>query len=168
MSDIQDLENRLTAALERIGQVIDGLPEQAAAATDAGTAGAAQAEIEALREQLQTERDASAQLQDRLRTLKERAAAQAAELQDKADRLARQLDAQGLDVQRLRKNVIQLRETVRAMREAQAEGLSEPHLLNKAMLAELEALRITRLSETLEMDEILAELKPLIGETQDA
>ena len=46
--------------------------------------------------------------------------------------------------------------------------MTEPHLLNKAMLAELEALRATRLSEMAEMDEILAELKPLIGDMQDA
>ena len=46
--------------------------------------------------------------------------------------------------------------------------MTEPHLLNKAMQAELEALRATRQSETVEMDEILAELQPLIGEVQDA
>ncbi len=51
---------------------------------------------------------------------------------------------------------------MRALREAQAEGLQEPHLIIRAMQAELEALRATRLSEMAEMDEILSELKPLI------
>ncbi len=157
MSDIQDLERRITAALERIGQAIDTMP-----AAPGG------ADTPALLEALQTERDANAQLTERLRALKERDASQIAELQDKADRLTRQLDSQGLEVQRMRKNVIALRESVRSLREAQTEGLAEPHLLNKAMLSELEALRATRLSEMFEMDEILAELKPLIGEVQDA
>jgi len=48
-------------------------------------------------------------------------------------------------------------------------GLPDPHLINKAMLAELEALRETRLGETTEMDAILAELTPLLQEVgQDA
>lgn len=165
MSDIHELERRLTAALERIGQAIDGhVPPPVAPAPADADAG----EIAALREQLQAERDANAQMAERLRSLKERDQAQIAELQDRADRLARQLDEQGIEVKRMRKNVIQLRETLRALREAQARGLAEPHLLNNAMMVELDALRVTRRSEALEMDEILAELKPLIGGTQDA
>jgi hypothetical protein len=126
------------------------------------------AEIEALREQLATERDTTAQLSERLRGLKERHTTQMAEAQGRADHLARLLDEQGIEVKRMRKNVIQLRETLRAMREAQAIGLTEPHLINTAMMVELDSLRVTRQSEMLEMDEILAELKPLIGGTQDA
>jgi hypothetical protein len=79
-----------------------------------------------------------------------------------------QLDAQGLEMQRMRKNVIALRENLRALREAQAAGLAEPHLLNKAMQAELDALRATRMTEIVTLDAILAELKPLIREEQDA
>lgn len=156
MSEIEDLERRISAAFERIGRAVDGLG--AAPAPQGG----------GLEEALQAEKDAHAQLAERFRALKEREAAQAQDLQDRADRLSRQLDTQGLELQRMRKNVIQLRETVRALREAQSEGLAEPHLLNRAMLAELEALRATRLTEIVEMDEILAELKPLLEEVQDA
>jgi hypothetical protein len=165
MSDIQELERRLTAALERIGQAIDAHVPSASVTTppdaDAG-------EIAALREQLAAERDANAQLTERLRGLKERDQAQITTLQDRADSLSRLLDEQGIEVKRMRKTVIQLRESLRAMREAQASGLTEPHLINTAMMVELDALRVTRASEALEMDEILAELKPLIGGTQDA
>lgn len=150
MSDISELEQRITAALERIGQAIDRPAD-----------GQGASEIE---EALQAERDANAQMAERLRALKERDG----EMQEKLDRLTRQLDTQGLEVQRMRKNVIALREAVRALREAQTEGVAEPHLLNKAMLTELDALRATRLTEIAEMDEILAELKPLIAEVQDA
>ncbi len=42
--------------------------------------------------------------------------------------------------------------------------MTEPHLLNRAMMTELEALRAARAADVAEMDEILSELKPLIGE----
>jgi poly-gamma-glutamate capsule biosynthesis protein CapA/YwtB (metallophosphatase superfamily) len=83
-------------------------------------------------------------------------------------RLVRALDAQGLELQRLKKTVIQLRESLRALREAQTGAVADPHLLNTAMLVELEALHATRLTEMAQMEEILAELHPLIGEMQDA
>lgn len=162
MSEIDELERRINAALERIGQAVDGHAVRVAL-TDAGSADAAR-----LSDELQAERDANAQLQERFRSLKDRDAEQIAALEAKVESLTRQLDAQGLEVKRMRKNVIHLRETMRGLREAQAQGLAEPHLLNKAMVAELEALRATRLSETAELDDILAELKPLIGDMQDA
>jgi hypothetical protein len=47
--------------------------------------------------------------------------------------------------------------------------VSEPHLVNKAMLAELEALRATRSADAAEMDAILEELTPIIErEAKDA
>lgn len=165
MSDIQELENRINTALERIAKAVDAhgpvFASPVAAPVEDGR-------LAALAEELQAERDANAQLLERLNLLKARDAEQVGELQERVESLTRQLDAQGLEVKRMRKNVIQLRETMRGLREAQSQGLTEPHLLNKAMLAELEALRATRLSETAEMNEILAELTPLIGDMQDA
>jgi ribosome recycling factor len=67
-------------------------------------------------------------------------------------------------MRRMRKTVISLRENLRTLR----EGQGDPQLLDKAMLAELDALRATRQSEIAEMDEILAELKPLVSEVQHA
>ena len=52
--------------------------------------------------------------------------------------------------------------------EAAAAGIGDAHLVNKAMLAELDALRATRLTELAEMEEILAELSPLIAEAENA
>lgn len=157
MSDIEELERRISAAFDRIGQAVDGF---APPATGAGTG--------ELQDALLTEQATNAQLTERLRVMKEREASQAAEAAEKVDRLTRALDAQGLELQRMKKTVIQLRESLRALREAQTEAVADPHLVNKAMLTELEALRATRLTEMAQMDEILAELHPLIGDLQDA
>ena len=89
-------------------------------------------------------------------------------MQARINELTGQIDAQGLESRRMRKNIAQLRENVRALREAQSKGLAEPHLLNNAMQVELEALTATRQSELFEMDEIIAGLKPLIEEVQNA
>jgi chromosome segregation ATPase len=121
-----------------------------------------------LQDALLTEQTANAQLTERLRVVKAREASQAAEAAEKVDRLNRALDAQGLELQRMKKTVIQLRESLAALRETQTEAVADPHLVNRAMLTELEALRATRLTEMAQMEAILAELHPLIGELQDA
>ena len=157
MSDIEELERRISAAFDRIGAAVDRF---APAAPGIGTG--------ELQDALLTEQATNAQLTERLRVVKEREASQAAEAAEKVDRLTRALDAQGLELQRMKKTVVQLRESLRALREAQTEALADPHLVNKAMLTELEALRATRLTEMVQMDEILAELHPLIGDLQDA
>jgi len=157
MSDIEELERRISAAFDRIGQAVDGFVPPT---TGAGTG--------ELQDALLTEQTANAQLTERLRVVKEREASHAAEAAGTVDRLTRALDAQGLELQRMKKTVIQLRETLRALREAQTEAVADPHLVNKAMLTELEALRATRLTEMAQMEEILAELHPLIGDLQDA
>ena len=75
---------------------------------------------------------------------------------------------QGLELQRMRRVNASLREQLETLRSAQAKGLTDPGLINKAMLAELEALRAMRLSEMAEMDEILAALEPHLTEARNA
>ncbi|MFN5828756.1 MAG: hypothetical protein ACK446_17465 [Rhodobacterales bacterium] len=157
MSDIKDLERRISVAFDRIGQAVDGFVP---AASGTGTAD--------LQDALRTGQATIADLTERLRVLTLRESSDAAEATAKVGRLVRALDAQGLELQRLKKTVIQLRESLRALREAQTAGLADPHLLNTAMLVELEALQATLLTEIAHMEEILAELHPLIGEMQDA
>jgi uncharacterized protein YhaN len=157
MSNIEELERRITAAFDRIGQAVDGFVPPV---TGAGTG--------ELQDALLTEQTANAQLTERLRVVKAREASQAAEAAEKADRLNRALDAQGLELQRMKKTVIQLRESLAALRETQTAAVADPHLVNRAMLTELEALRATRLTEMAQMEAILAELYPLIGDLQDA
>lgn len=103
----------------------------------------------------------------------EQAGAEVAAVEDTAALLARiedltrQVDVQGLELQRMRQSSIQLRETLRALREQASEGV-EAHLINRAMLAELEALRAARSSETAELGAILAELAPILDPAEDA
>jgi|688.fasta_scaffold105923_2 Mg2+ and Co2+ transporter CorA len=157
MSDIEELERRISAAFDRIGQAVDGLVPAASGIS-----------TEALQDALLAEQTTNAQLTERLRIVIEREASQAAEAAGTRDRLTRALDAQGQELQRMKKTVIQLRESLAALRAAQTGAVADPHLVNKAMLTELEALRATRLTEMAQMEEILAELHPLIGELQDA
>jgi uncharacterized protein (DUF885 family) len=128
--------------------------------------GQAPAADAALRAQLEEEKALTAQLQARLRAAKEREAK--GDLQDKLDRLTQELDVKGLELQRMRRVNASLREQLEALRTAAASGVTEPHLINKAMATELEALRATRLTEIAEMDEILAALEPHLTEAGNA
>jgi hypothetical protein len=177
MQNIAELERRITAALERISAGLDRAANKPPAAPVVPTTGA-----EALlRAELDEERMLTAQLKDRIAGLTERAAKAAekaieakpvhvpvaqAQLEARIDKMTRQLDVQGLELQRMRKITIQLRDQLARLRDAAEAGVTEPHLINKAMLTELEALRAARQGEIAEMDEILAELSPLIGEVQ--
>jgi flagellar biosynthesis/type III secretory pathway protein FliH len=175
MQDTVELERRITAALDRIGQGIEALGPAAAPAADAPAAPAGPD----LAQALDDERMANAQLTERLKAAREReaqAVAEAhaagraeaeAEARGRIDRMTRQLDVQALEMQRMRKTVVQLRETLRALHEAAAAGLSDPSLVNRALLAEADALRAARQGELALMDEILEELAPLIPETRE-
>jgi hypothetical protein len=173
MQNITDLEQRITAALERIGKGVDRLAARPVAAPIASPPAAepvapapVAAPDAALRAQLEEEKALTAQLQDRLRVLKDRDSQ--GNLQEKINRLTQQLDVQGLELQRMRRTTASLREQLATLRHAQVSGMVEPQLINKSMLAELEALRATRLTEMSEMDEILAALEPHLSEAGHA
>lgn len=170
MQGITELEKRITAALERIGKGVDRLSAQPRpAATPTPTAGpttAAAPADAALRAQLEEEKSLTAQLQARLRAAKERESK--GDLQEKVDRLTQELDVKGLELQRMRRVNATLREQLEALRTAAASGVTEPQLINKAMTAELDALRAARLTEIAEMDEILAALEPHLTEAGNA
>jgi hypothetical protein len=165
MQEIGELEQRITAALERIGKGVDRLAQLPRAPVpqppvpQASTAPVADA---ALRAQLEEEKSLTAQLQERLRSLKERDSK--SDLQEKVDKLTQQLDVQGLELQRMRRTTATLRDQLAALRAAQTAGVTEPQLINKAMAAELDALRALRLTEVAEMDDILAALEPHLTE----
>jgi chromosome segregation ATPase len=177
MQDIAELERRITAALERIGT---GLDRARAAPPPPPVIAAPTTGNEALlRAELDEERMLNAQLQERIKVITAREAAlreakpveqkpahvpvAQAQLEARIDKMTRQLDVQGLELQRMRKVTVQLREQLARLREAAEAGTTEPHLINKAMMAELDALRAARAGEVAELDEILSELSPLIG-----
>ncbi|GAB1363788.1 hypothetical protein MASR1M32_30240 [Rhodobacter sp.] len=172
MQDLNELERRISAALERIGRGLDTITAQdRGAAAEAAPVPAAPAEPDEsamLRAQLEAERATTAQLQERLRSVRDRDGSQQGQLQEKFDRLTRQLDVQGLELQRMRRTTIGLRDQLRQLREAAAAGAAEPSLINKAMLTELEALRATRLTEMAELDEIASALDDHLREAENA
>ena len=177
MDDIVELERRITAALMRIGQGLEQMVSapaglQVAAPSGHGPVatladGVAEAEIARLNEALDEEKMLSAQLNERLRVVRDKESAERLVLQTEVERLMKLLDVQGLEMQRLKRTVASLREQTRGLAEAQAEGRVEPHLINKAMLTELEALRALRSAEAADLDELIAALDPLAAAPQE-
>jgi len=158
MSDIEELQRRITAAMDQVAFGLDKL----------GT-GATGPDPETL-QQLEDERTANAQLQERVRSLRTKSDAEIATLRaglDEGDARMAQLD---VELQRVRRANAQLSDACAALREANAEGVGDPHLINKAMLAELEALRAARAADVAEASTILSSLQPLVeaAKTPDA
>ena len=169
MQEISALEKRITAALDRIGRRLDQPSASATAGARAPAAPSAPVEaveVAALQSQLDEERALTLRLQKQLRVSKEREAK--GDTESKLERLTRDLDVQGLELQRMRRINAALLQQVEALREAQMNGVTEPQLINKAMMIELDALRALRLTEMAEMDEILAALEPHLTEARDA
>ena len=160
MQDLGELEQRLALALDRIGAGIDGMPVLSAATSVPEASGDLQIALD-------EERMLSAQLNERLRAVKEKDTQTQSDTAARLAMMTEQLDAQGAELKRMRNTNIQLREVLHILREAAAQGVPDPHLVNRAMLAELDALRATRLTEVAQMDEILAELAPLIEEVRE-
>lgn len=164
MSDITELERRITSALDRIGRGLDGL-DTPAAGPDPDTVAkleTAQARIAELEQALADEKLANAQIDERLKSV-----------QGKADRHASAMDIQIFEqqqstakldgeLQRLRRASEDLRASNLSLRTALEEGVSEPHLINKAMMAELETLRAARSVEIAQADAVLAALEPMV------
>ncbi|MBD1205756.1 MAG: hypothetical protein H9533_16700 [Rhodobacteraceae bacterium] len=171
MQDLAELERRIAAALHRIGEGVEAMSRQPmpAAAPQRDDDGA-EDRIAALESELAAERVLAASLRQRIADLEDAPPAIAdlppdvAALYARIDKMTAQLDVQGLEMQRMRKTVVQLRENLRGLRRAQVANLADPDQINRAMMAELEAMRVARLSEVAEMDEILSELTPLITE----
>jgi chromosome segregation ATPase len=161
MSDIDAMQGRIMAALDRIGQGLDALSQ-----------GTDDTELEGLRQQLEDEKLANAQLEERVKQLGARtreaeeaaraaieasnteASGREAAQKDRTAAMAR-LDS---ELQSLRHANQQLRDNNAALRAANAEGVAQPHLINKAMMAELDGLRAARAADRSEMDALLVEL----------
>ncbi|ARE42056.1 hypothetical protein RGUI_3915 [Rhodovulum sp. P5] len=154
MSDIDELERRLSSALERIGQGLGGLEKADPSRADT-------AEVEGLREALETERASNAQLNDRVKAISERQETQVARLEQRAGEMAARIEELETEIERLRAVNARLRETSTALRTANAQGLGDSSAINAAMEAELDALKQLRESDRAELSAILADLIPL-------
>ncbi|MDJ1007262.1 MAG: hypothetical protein QNJ13_05495 [Paracoccaceae bacterium] len=157
MTDIEQYQQRITAALDRIGRALEARPP-------AG-------DEEGLAEALEAERTANAQLEERVRAIKEKQETTVAALEKTVEDLNAEVaslkDALGDrdgGLQRMMKVNGELRQSNTALREAIAAALPDPHLVNRSMMAELEALRAAQSVNETELAEIAAVLEPILKE----
>lgn len=157
MTEIAELQARITAALDRLETGLGGL-----AATPSGPVVDA-AEVARLTEALEAERTANAQLEERVRTIKAKQDGTVEVLAGEVDRLRALLATEEATVARLVRVNAELRANNTALREAIARGVAEPHLVNKSMMAELEALRTAQEADRAELDAVLGELNAMVA-----
>lgn len=165
MTELPQLETRLLDAFARIRAGLDGLAVPAPIAdvvAEPDTAEELVQTVQDLTAKLDDERNTNAQLEERVKLLKDRQDGKMAELERNVDAARGRASRMDRELQRLRQTNAELRDINSQLREALAKGVSEPHLVNKAMMAELEALRATRSADAAEMDAILEELTPII------
>ncbi|MDU8929184.1 hypothetical protein RXV86_17455 [Alisedimentitalea sp. MJ-SS2] len=160
MSQVEELESRITSALDRIAKGVDALGGSVEAADPE--------ELEKVKAELEDEKLASAQLEERIKALHEKEEARMADLKAQVDTQAETLSQLDDTLQRLRSANDQLRSANAALREANEQGVGEPHLINKAMLAELEALRAARAADVAESEAVLSALDDLLKAGEDA
>ena len=136
MSEINELERRITRALDRIRDGIATV-ESGSRQSDDSTA---------LKAQLDEERTVNAQLEERIRALKERHAAEIEALASaNSGAEVRHADLEtALD--RLRQANEALRDNNAALRAALADGVADADMINDALQDELEALSAQQLS----------------------
>lgn len=156
---LAEAERRLAESLDRLEEAA----ERAAAPRPAPEPDSDPLEVERLKTELQAERDAAAQLDDRVRALKRRQTTHVARLEAELADLRAQLEDHEREVRQLRGVNARLRETCGALRDAMAEGVAEPHLMNHAMTAELEALRAQRQSDRDDLDRLIDEVSPILA-----
>lgn len=155
MGDFAEHEQRIASALDKISTGLAKLSERGG-----GNA--------ALEEDLAAEREANAQLEERVRAIKEKQETMVASLQDEVASLRRALsDADG-DLQKLRAVNAELRTSNEALRTANAGALPDDNLVNQALLAEVEALRALEAQNRAEIDRALSVLEPMLEETANA
>ena len=121
-------------------------------------------DVDVLRAELEAERSANAQLTERVRAIKEKQETMVVALEKKVGRLTQQLEANGTELQHQRQLNVDLTAINRKLSEAARTGLIDAETLNQSMETELAALRVARSAEMAEVEEIMAELRPLIGE----
>lgn len=141
MQDIVELERRMTAAMERIGLGLDRMARPATVADNASD------EIARLTEALDEERMANAQLNERLRVLKEREA-------DGPENGSENTSGSGAS------------EEMQAQLATQADEIATLRRVLAEAGKEIAALRAARSAEAADIAEIVAALEPLVTEAE--
>ena len=161
MQDITELQRRLSGALERIGHGLERLGAVAPPVPEPQAApGPDPADLEAA---LASERELTAQLQERIRATRERSDSRVAENEKELRDVHALLAAVESDRNRLKAIAETLSETCSQLRELNAKGVADAHVVNHAMTTEIDALRIMRDSDRSELDSIVR----MLGDADD-
>ena len=168
MQDIAELERRITAALERIGRGVEGITATLAAVDTTPSAMLPESDFAALNEALDEERMLNAQLNERLRMVRQKDEAERAALTAEIAALNAQLAAQADELAHLRASTAALNAELSDLRDVASLGVTEPEHINHALVAEIDALRQARAAEAQELADIVAALTPLIKEASHA
>ncbi|RWR34079.1 hypothetical protein D2T29_04050 [Sinirhodobacter populi] len=178
MTDIAEYERRIAFALERIGRQVGALQARAAGPAPAAAPGAppppsglgedadaamlaAADEIHSLRAELEAERQANAQMSDRVRALREKQETTLSAMERRLVAAAQQAETAQAELDRLKRANLDLAQANRALIEA--AGDAPQHLINSALQAEVETLRAARAIEAAELDQIIAALTPILS-----
>jgi DNA repair exonuclease SbcCD ATPase subunit len=167
MNEITELEGRIAAALGRIRRQVEAIgqtapePETAGGPAEGPDSAALIAELTA---RLDEEQTVNAQLEERVRALKDRQDGRLAELEAQSAAAAERLTRMDAELQRLQAVNADLRAVATEMRRALQDEVADPELVNRAAIAELDALRAARDADRVEVEAILTELVPLMGE----
>lgn len=153
MSNIDELQRRITAAMDRVAAGMDKLGAAKSSGPDTD-----------IRQALEDERTANAQLTERVRALKRKSDAETTSMRTQVEEMDARMAQLDIELQRVRRANAQLTESCAALRDANEEGVGDAHLINKAMLAELEGLRAARAADVAEATAILSALTPLVGD----
>ncbi|MCY4334484.1 MAG: hypothetical protein OXC60_07390 [Litoreibacter sp.] len=155
MSDISELENRITAALDRIAWSVENQP----AATPSEVA-ATPAGDEDLVEELEVERATNA----RLVASREKHVARIERLETRVLRMSDRLQTAELENKRLEAVIAALTAQNDTLREANASGTDAGETINAGLVAQIDDLKAQRKQDLADLDDILAELDPLVKE----
>lgn len=165
MSDIPELERRLTAAMDRIASGLDGVQNKGQDGWD---------EVSRLKQALETEKNDKAELAAQVEKLNTEHSKQTAALQDELKVAQAALEILDREVQDLKATSESLRNNVSALRDANKEGVGNPELINASLEAELAALQAERTADKAELTAVKSLLEPLLqtetqmGEQEDA
>lgn len=170
MSEISELERRITAAMDRIATGVEALSAAPLVEETPETedkAGALAEELAELKALLEEEKLANAQLGERIKALKTKLAKKEVEVDQSVSALKGEMAALDAQLQELKASSEALRASNEALRAAQEQGLADAGLINAGLAAELSALKAERGVEAAETAAIVAALEPLLAKTEE-
>ncbi|PCD77689.1 hypothetical protein [Pseudothioclava arenosa] len=125
---------------------------------------AQEAELAQLREALDAERMANAQLSERVRAIREKQENTLSALEKRLAATTRALEALKAEASRLKRANADLAAANQSLVAAGPEGAGA--LVNRAMQAELESLRAARGAEAAELADLISALEPVLDEAE--